>query len=305
MPICERDPWRLQFFEGIACPENLNIPTDDLDSYEWYPEFRWVYDKLKIAKSQNLPCGTRHDVPQTFPVFAKPNINLRGMGLDSRIIQTSTELASLPDNHMWMELLSGEHISTDCAIVKGELKWIRHALGFPWTSGMFTHWVIENTQRLELNYFISIWIRDNLAHYTGMINIETIGGKIIEVHLRFADQWCDLYSRTWFDALVRLYDEGVWQWCDGNQRQGYSVPMFARHGVVPQHPPHALQKQIRTLKDISSLQITFFPSKAGAAHPMPPGGFRLGIINCWDLQAGFAARKLLATGFPGVEVIVP
>ena len=27
-----------------------------------------------------------------------------------------------------------------------------------------------------------------------MINLETIGGRIIEVHLRFADQWPDLYG---------------------------------------------------------------------------------------------------------------
>ena len=49
MPVCERDPWRLQFFEGIACPDGVNIPTDDPDAWEWYPEHRWVYDKLRIA----------------------------------------------------------------------------------------------------------------------------------------------------------------------------------------------------------------------------------------------------------------
>ena len=32
------------------------------------------------------------------------------------------------------------------------------------------------------------------AGYTGMVNFETIGGRIIEAHLRFADQWPDLYG---------------------------------------------------------------------------------------------------------------
>lgn len=305
MPICERDPWRFQYFEDVACPADVNVPTDDIDSFEWYPKFRWVYEKLNIAKSQGLPCGTRDSSPPHFPVFAKPNINLRGMGLDSQIIRTQTEFERLPDGHMWMPLLEGEHISTDCAIVDGEMKWIRHALGFPWTDGMFTHWVIETEHRVELNQFLSRWVKGNMTGYTGMMNFETIGGKIIETHLRFADQWCDLYGPRWFDALVTLYGEGNWSLPDEPQRKGYSVPLFAKHGLVPQHPSADLQNAIRALPEVSSLQITFYPSKAGSAHPMPPGGFRLGIINCWDLDAGLEARMKLAEGFPDVELMIP
>lgn len=305
MPICERDPWRLQFFEDVTCPSDVNIPTDDIDSYEWYPQFRWVYDKLTIARSQGIACGKRDDCPKVWPVFAKPNINLRGMGLGSCAIHTQAELAAVPEDHMWMELLSGQHISSDVAVVTGNVKWLRHALGFPWIKGMFTHWVIDNTQHVELNHFLSAWIAANLSGYTGMLNVETIGGKIIEVHLRFADQWCDLYGREWFDALVKLYAEGAWNWNDATPRQGYSVPLFAQHGLVPNHPSDDLQNSIRTLTDVSSLQITFYPGKPGTAHPMPPGGFRLGIINCWNMDVGFEARKMLAAGFPGTSLIIP
>jgi hypothetical protein len=114
-----------------------------------------------------------------------------------------------------------------------------------------------------------------------------------------------LYGDQWFDALVKLYSEGEWHLDDVPKRQGYSVPLFAKHGLVPQHPKEELQHIIRNLTDVASLQITFYPSKAGSAHPMPPGGFRLGIVNCWDLEAGLKARKLLATGFPDVEVMMP
>ncbi len=37
MPICERDPWRDQYFENIPCPDNVLIPTDDFDAWPWYP----------------------------------------------------------------------------------------------------------------------------------------------------------------------------------------------------------------------------------------------------------------------------
>ena len=305
MPICERDPWRFQFFEGAACPTDVNVPTDDLDAYEWYPEHKWVYEKLKIAQSQSLLCGTGNQWPAKFPVFAKPNINLRGMGLDSGVVATAAEFEALPEGHMWMPFFDGDHISSDCAIVRGEMQWARHAVGFPWHRGMFTHWVIENTQRPELNQFLSSWIKQHMAGYTGMMNFETIGGKIIEAHLRFADQWCDIYGKSWLDAVVTLYAEGVWNLKDEVQKAGYSIPLFLKHGSVPAHPPKELQERIRALPQVSSLQMTYYEDRGSDGHPMPPGGFRLALINSYDYKAGLAARNLLATGFEGCELLIP
>ena len=37
---------------------------------------------------------------------------------------------------------------------------------------------------------------------------------------------------------------------------------------------------------VSSLQITFHEDWAPERHAMPPGGFRVAIINCWDRAAG-------------------
>lgn len=305
MPICERDPWRFQYFENVSCPPDVNIPTDDIDSFEWFPQFRWVYEKVKIARSQGLPCGLASEVPAEFPVFAKPNINLKGMGLNSGIVHNRNEFDQLPSGQMWMPLFKGEHVSTDCAIANGEVRWMRHALGFPWHEGMFTHWVIETGQRIELESFLSNWIERHMAGYSGMMNFETIGGHIIETHLRFADQWCDLYGRDWFDALVKLYAEGVWAFENHSPVEGYSIPLFAQHGQVPPHPPQDLQSEIRGMQGVSSLQITYYEFKPGEAHPMPPGGFRLALVNCTDFSAGLEARKKLAAAFKNCELIIP
>ena len=306
MPICERDPWRFQFFENVACPEDVFIPTDDIDSWPWYPEHRWVYDKLQIAASQNLARGPHGVMPDAYPVFSKPIINLKGMGTGSRRIHSAAEMNehSQP-GHFWMVNLQGEHISTDCAVVKGNVQWISHSRGFPWIDGMFKHWIIEATQRPELNQYLSDWVSRNMGGYTGMMNFESIGGTIIEVHLRFADQWCDLHGRAWIDALVNLYAHGVWAFGDAPHRAGYSIPLFTSHGNIPKHPPPELQNKIRALPHVSSLQITFHENKSGDEHPMPPGGFRLGLINCTDLAVGLAARQLLATGFPDCDLMIP
>ena len=44
---------------------------------------------------------------------------------------------------------------------------------------------------------------------------------------------------------------------------------------------------------ISSIQITFDETVAPEHHAMPPGGFRLAIINCWDLDSGKEVREEL------------
>ena len=69
MPICERDPWRDQYFENIPCPEDVLIPTDDFDAWPWYPEHNWVYDKLRVAQSQGLACGPHGVIPPGYPGF--------------------------------------------------------------------------------------------------------------------------------------------------------------------------------------------------------------------------------------------
>ena len=81
MPICEADPWRLQYFERAACPPDVNIPTEDSDAWLWYPKYRWVYDKLAVALSQGLVAAPHGVPPPAFPVFSKPTINLKGMGI--------------------------------------------------------------------------------------------------------------------------------------------------------------------------------------------------------------------------------
>lgn len=299
MPVLERDPWRFQYFEGVSCPDDIIIPTDDPDCWMLYPQHRRVYDKLFIASSQGIACGPHGVMPDRYPVFSKPIVNLKGMGIGSRVICNATQMDhQYEPGHMWMELLDGPHVSTDCAVLDGRLVWNRHATGVPWIGGMFKYWTIHAAALLELDAYLGRWIAGHMTGYTGMLNFETIGGRIIEVHLRFADQWCDLYGKGWVEALIGLYAEGRWDFADVDRRDGFSIPLFAVHGRRYQHPPLDVQSRVRAMPHVKSLQVTFFENKPPEDHPMPPGGFRLGVINATNLEVAFAARRLLAEAFP-------
>jgi len=298
MPIVERDPWREQYFEGVACPDDVTIPTDDADAYELYPQYRWIYNKLLIAESQGVRCAPHGMLPPEFPVFSKPIYNMRGMGTGSRVMRSLEQWQRRQaPGHMWMELFAGEHVSSDVAVVDGVPQWWRHVVGKPLRGGTFDYWTVFAEHRPELETYCGDWLSGNLEGYTGMANLETIGGRIIEAHLRFADQWPDLYGKGWIEAVVKLYAEGSWDFADAGRRTGYSVVLFGAHGVSYSIDRSDLPQLKAEYPEVSSIQITFHEDKPPEAHAMPPGGFRLAIVNCWNLDVGFDLRDRLALRF--------
>jgi hypothetical protein len=48
---------------------------------------------------------------------------------------------------------------------------------------------------------------------------------------------------------------------------------------------------------VSSVQITFFPDRPPHAHVMPPGGFRLAVINSGCFEAALRLRARMARDF--------
>jgi hypothetical protein len=157
--------------------------------------------------------------------------------------------------------------------------------------------VLHAAHDTEIEARCGEWIAQHLGGYTGMLNLETIGGRIIEAHLRFADQWPDLYGKGWVEALVRLYQHGRWDFADDDRRDGYSVVLFGPHGPRYRHPPQALVQEVRAMPSVSSVQITFHEDKDPSEHAMPPGGFRLAVVNARSLAGGIAGRELLRMHF--------
>lgn len=294
----------MQYFERVACPDDVFIPTEDGDAWRLFPEQRWVYNKLLICETQGLEHGPHGLEPARFPVFSKPIYNMRGMGAGSCVLHDADEYErKQAAGHMWMPLMEGEHLSIDAAVVQGRPVWWRHVTARAIDEGMFDYWTVLADARPAIESHCGDWLRGNLASYTGMVNLETIGGTIIECHLRFSDQWPDLYGAGWLDALVALYASGHWSYTDTVRRDGFSVVLFGPHGPHYHKPPIRVIEDLLSQPEISSVQMTFFEDKPPEQHSMPPGGFRLAIVNCWDLDAGFAARERLALHFWSTQKI--
>ena len=296
MPICEADPWRFQYFAHVDTA--ANIPTEDSDAWQWFPAYRFVYDKLALALSQQLDAAPHGVPPPRYPVFSKPIVNLRGMGVGSRVLASPADYeAHYTPGNFWMTLLGGRHVSSDVAVVDGAPRWWRHVTGAPAGEGTFDYWIVHAEPDASIEARCGGWIERHLAGYTGMLNLETIGEAIIEAHLRFADQWPDLYGPGWVDAVVALYERGDWDFDDDDRSEGYSVVLFGPAGRRYRHPPRPLVEEIKATPGVSSVQISFHEDRTADSHAMPPGGFRLAIVNGFDLRAAMAARERLREFF--------
>jgi hypothetical protein len=161
--------------------------------------------------------------------------------------------------------------------------------------GTFDFWIVHAEAMPGLECYLDAWIARNLQRFTGVINIETIGGRIIECHLRMADQWLDLNGSGWLAAVVELYASGAWRLRE-QRRTGYSVILFGAHGGEPRVDRAAVAALVGQA-GVSSVQITFDEGQPAPIHAMPPGGFRLAIVNCWDIAVGQQIRSALADLF--------
>jgi hypothetical protein len=219
------------------------------------------------------------------------------MGVGSRVLKSQADYdAHYAPGHFWMTLLEGRHVSSDVAVVQGTPRWWRHVTGKPAGEGTFDHWIVHAEPDADIEERCGAWIEKNLAGYTGMLNLETIGGTIIEAHLRFADQWPDLYGPGWVEGLVELYERGDWNYADDDRSEGYSVVLFGPHRRY-RYPPAAVVEEIKRSPGVTSVQITFHEDRTPESHAMPPGGFRLAIVNGFDLPAALAARARLRECF--------
>jgi hypothetical protein len=306
MPILYRDPWRQQFFDHVSCPEGVVVPVKDYDAYLSYPEFRWAYNKLLVAEKQGLLCAPHGVVPTDFPVFSKPIYNLNTMGADSRVLYSSAEYHEhRKAGHMWSELLVGDHISTDVLVLDGNILWHSHTQGYPLEGGTFDRWDVNIQCDENLLRYLIRFVRQNFRGFNGPMNLETIGGKIIEMHLRFADQWPDLYSPDFMEAVVMLSSGSFSMGSEALKNipaTGYSVILFGRRGRSHWKKPLEYEIQsLLNLYNISSIQLPFHEGQPAEQHSMPPGGFRLAVINGFNLEECLRARERLAESFKSVN----
>ena len=175
--------------------------VSDRDVYDSCPpDWLWIFDKLIIARKQSIPSAPAGiPVPASAEYIVRPITTLRMMGRGARRmwIQAGDD-EPVPDGYFWSEVLEGPHVSVD-------YHWGEQALavqGFRADAtrlDRFSRWC-----KVDVDMPLPDMLH-GLEDHAEWINVEYIGDKIIEVHLRLNDDFANHDS----DEIIPVWSESA------------------------------------------------------------------------------------------------
>jgi hypothetical protein len=296
MPFLYNESYMAPFFGGVDCPAAVRIPVGDATAWALFPRHNRVYDKMWLCAVQGIAHAPLPIAPPKFPVFVKPITNLLGMSIGSFRASGAADLEPYRPGHFWMELLTGPHISTDVAVADGRARWSAQTRGHPIDNGRFSHWERLARGDAALDAMLGGWVGEHLQGYSGILNFETIGGRIIECHLRMSVEFIPLYGPGWLEAVVRLYREGVWRFA-GSAFPRFMVPSFT------ELKPHAVDKAaLKAIEAMPGVRAVFPTLSEGMPElGNPPDGYRRAVVIADTLEEGRLAAAMIPEAIKSVE----
>jgi hypothetical protein len=202
--------------------EKLQL-VDDLDVWPQCPtDWLWVYDKLIVARKQNILAGPAGiPVPCDGDYVVRPITNIRMMSRGASIQQlTQSNPDAVPDGYFWSEIVTGRHVSVDYHYGQQDLT----VEGFRDDArrlDRFSCWA-KISEVYALPEFLT-----GLGQIVPWVNVEYIGSTAIEVHLRYNDDFRnhsgDMIYPVWKDNPLPQPLGSTWYPSAGGDRLGFWI----------------------------------------------------------------------------------
>ena len=186
---------------------------DDDDAYLKYPKHRKWFSKLYVAETLGYDCGPAGVAPsKTGTYIVRPVMNLSGMGVGARVEKIEKgDHNAVEAGYFWCEYFDGPHYSGNYRFVSGQIPYwdpinCWQGVNMPINVTKFTEW-----KRSEYSPKVP---RDfNVLSDVSVINVEFIGDKPIEVHLRLGadpeyDHMIPVWSSSPEDTILHYEHHG-------------------------------------------------------------------------------------------------
>lgn len=196
--------------------------VDDQQVWSQCPvNYLWIYDKLILARKLGHKAGPAGmAVPCAGWYIVRPITNIRMMSRGaSRQWLTPEDTDSVPDGYFWCEWFEGRHTSAD----------FNHGVQQLAVEGF------RNSNRLDrFSHWIKIYdqyqfpaVLDTLWRLVPWVNVEYVDGRIIEVHLRWNDDFSNHDGHTiypvWQDEPSQQPANTTWYASPGGDRLGFWI----------------------------------------------------------------------------------
>ena len=197
--------------------------VNDKDVWAQCPvDYLWVYDKLILARKlgyQAAPAGIPVPQPDWYIVRPITNIRMMSRGAQKQWL-TPDDTDKVPDGYFWTQWFEGRHTSVD----------------FHWGK---QHLAVEGFRnRADRLDRFSCWkkitdivpfpsVLQNLGEITEWVNVEYVGDHIIEIHLRYNDDFRNHSGNTiypvWCDESYPQPSGTCWYHSPSGDRLGFWV----------------------------------------------------------------------------------
>lgn len=211
--------------ERVLGSSRIAIPLDDQTAYLQYPQYRWMFDKLRLTWAQGLPAYPHGvepaEVGSELPVYSKPITNLWGLSTGARRLDRWA-LSEYRPGHFWMPVLPEPQLSTDLVVDRGRALWRYSMRPVLDACGSFVRWETASPPG-EVVRALETWVAEHVADLRGVINVETRGPWVIEAPPRMAVQFLDFYGQGWLTSVAAFYDGAPWLRPGPVSRRGRSL----------------------------------------------------------------------------------
>jgi hypothetical protein len=166
------------------------------------PDDLWIYDKFILSKKLGYYCGPAGTSPRKKGEYiVRPCVNFEMMGVGAKVVNITSDLQmDIPASYFWCERFYGRHLSFDYQYGKQVLS----VEGFRQDVNRldrFSKWQ-KTKDVLTLPDFLCI-----ISKKYEWLNVECVGDKIIEVHLRYNDDFSGHDS----DEIIPIWKENFYR----------------------------------------------------------------------------------------------
>ena len=226
-------------YETFPYKLDREIPKFDIVAYHLNPKYQFVYDKLFIAKSQSMSCGTLKETKDAnYPIFIKPRYgHLSASSKNCYKIESEEELKPFKrkKDMMWSEFVNAKESMTDFILINGEIVYQITYIYSEKQNGFSDDWKYISPENKPPEEIVE-WVKRHMVHYSGPCNVQYRSTKIIEVGLRFARGGMYIestHNKKLIHTINNSYKNNVWNYKDEKELQFKPFYSFKCWSPIP------------------------------------------------------------------------
>ena len=278
------DAWEARYIKNL--PDKELLAWSDAEAVKRYPDWRWVYDKYELHKYLEMvpTWDLWNNYPVRYPKFVKPRFNVNGLGFGSGLIDSEFDVfdKGLCGSHIAQCILTGEHISSDVVFDGDELiDYYSFVCHYDRYGSLI---LFESTEKKPPKKLLEKMSK--IGRGRRVMNVETIGNKPLEIHLRPSIQFYDISGGLLKNLPSFIKGDS---WNKVHRGRTYSRVFRRREDARAARP----RSQPKIPKGVRSVQYCWEKQQKLSKHGQDGKSFRYMVINGSNLRAiEDYARKL-------------